>query len=493
MILDRNGNPLAISIPMETVCINPKVFIATEKQKIKLAKLLRISYYKLNKKISENSERYFAYLKRRIRPLVANKIKHLDIMGLFFEREYKRYYPYAEVTSHLLGFTNIDDEGQEGLELAYNSWLQGIPGKEKVVKDRLGHVVANIGIISLPKKGHNLVLSIDERIQYISYYALKKAIEKYKASSGSIIVLDVRTGEVLAMVNWPSYNPNSLPKIHDGNYRNRAVTDVFEPGSTMKTFSIISALESGKYIPETKVDTNPGWYVVDGHTIKDDGLNRGILTLTGILQKSSNIGMAKVTLSIPPENLWQVFHDFGFGQRTDSGFPGEVSGSLEKSKFFRPFVLATLSFGYAMSITPLQLACAYATIASGGIKYPITFLKRDTLPEGKRIISKKIADEMITMLRRVVETGGTGIKANIPGYKVVGKTGTAYMSDSTGYNDKKYVASFVGMAPFKDPKLVVAVVIKNPHGSHFGGIVAAPVFAKVMTDSLRILKISPNN
>ena len=490
MITDRKGAPLAVSTPVDAIWINPQIFIATPQQLAELAKLLHVSYHSLQSKINQKSSRSFVYLKRHVTPKLSDQIRALNISGLFFQREYRRYYPEAEVTAHILGFTNIDDRGQEGLELAYNSWLRGIPGKRKVLKDRLGHVVAVMNTIRDPQQGHDLTLSIDRRTQYLAYLELKKTVQKYHAKSGSAVVLNVNTGEILALVNQPSYNPNDRPTDeHDGRYRNRAVTDVFEPGSTMKTFSIASALESDKYKPTAKIDTNPGWYVVDGNTIKDEGVNHGVLTVTGVLQKSSNVGIAKMTLSLPAQHLWNVLHTFGFGERTVSGFPGEVAGSLINHPIWRPFVLATLSFGYGVSVTPLQLACAYAVIASDGIKHPVTFVKVDNLPSGEEVISSEVAHQMLVMLESVIESGGTGIRASIPGYSVAGKTGTAYIAGRHGYNKKRYVASFVGIAPVTDPRLVVAVVIKDPKGQHFGGIVAAPVFAHIMEKALRIMDV----
>lgn len=491
MITDHNGAPLAVSTPVDAIWVNPQIFIATPEQLTELSKLLHISYSRLQNKINQNSGRYFVYLKRHVTPELSDQVKALDISGLFFQREYRRYYPEAEVTAHILGFTNIDDRGQEGLELAYDSWLRGIPGKRKVLKDRLGHVIAVMNTIRDPQQGHDLVLSIDRRIQYAAYLELKETVQKYHADSGSAVVLNVKTGEILAMVNQPSYNPNDRPaNEHSGQYRNRAVTDVFEPGSTMKTFSIASALESNKYKPSTEIDTNPGWFVIDGNTISDEGINHKVLTVTGVLQKSSNIGIAKMTLSLPAQHLWNVLHAFGFGERTVSGFPGETAGSLVNHPVWRPFVLATLSFGYGVSVTPLQLADAYAVIASGGVKRPVTFVKVDNPPPGEEVISSKVAHQMLVMLESVIESGGTGIRATIPGYGVAGKTGTAYIAGPHGYNKKRYVASFVGIAPVHDPRLVVAVVVKDPKDQHFGGLVAAPAFAHIMEKALRIMDVS---
>ena len=492
MIDDCNGIPLAISIPVDAIWVNPQIFIVTPEQLAKLAKLLDMSYHSLQQKTNKDSGRWFVYLKRHVNPELSAKIKALNISGLFFRREYRRYYPEGEVTAHILGFTNIDDHGQEGLELAYDSWLRGADGKTRVLKDRLGHVVAIMNTLQKPQQGHDLMLSIDEQIQYLSYLELKKTIKKYHAESGSIVVLNVKTGEVLAMVNQPSYNPNDAHLKHDSSYRNRAVTDVFEPGSTMKTFSIISALESGKYKSSTKIDTNPGWYMVGGNTIKDEGINHGVLTVTGVLQKSSNIGIAKMTLSLPAEHLWNVLHTIGFGERTASAFPGEVSGSLANHQLWPPFVLATLSFGYAMTATPLQLACAYAVIADNGIKLPVTFLKQNTPADGEQVISAKVAHEMLVMLESVAKSGGTGTRARVAGYRVAGKTGTAYIAGPHGYNKKRHMASFVGIAPVSDPQLVVTVVIRDPQRQDYGGLVAAPAFAHVMGGALRKLGVVPD-
>ena len=494
MILDRNGKPLAISSAVDSVWINPQILIASNEQLVKLAHLLNVPYDLIKRRDSKTTRRSFVYLRRHINPNLKEKIKALNISGLFFQREYQRFYPSAEVFAHVLGFTNIDDRGQEGLELAYDSWLYGVPGKRRVLKDRLGHIIANLEVIKQPQPGHNLVLSLDSRIQYLAYRVLKSVVNKYHAASGSVVVLDVKTGEILAMVNQPSYNPNDRHANLDSSYRNRAVTDVFEPGSTMKAFSITSALESGKYTPDTKIDTNPGWMVIDGNTINDEHINHGVLTVTGVLQKSSNVGVAKMTLSLPPEHLWAVLHGFGFGERTASGFPGEASGSLINRRIWRPFVLATLAFGYAISVTPLQLACAYAVIAADGLRRPVTFLKLAPaqVPAGTRVIGTKVAHEMLKMLQSVVHPGGTGTQAQISGYTVAGKTGTANIADKHGYNKKAYTASFVGIAPVTRPRLVVAVVLRKPQGSHYGGLVAAPAFAKIMSGALRIMDVVPD-
>ena len=395
------------------------------------------------------------------------------------------------MTSQVLGFTNIDDLGQEGLELVYNDWLQGIPGKERVLKDRLGNTIALINLLREPKQGQDLTLSIDSRIQYLAFRTLKDTVEQYHAASGSVVVLDVKTGEILAMANMPTYNPNDRP-ADKGQYRNRAVTDLFEPGSTMKAFSMAAALESGKYTPETLVNTNPGYMQVDGNPIHDD-LNYGVISLTQIVQKSSNVGAAKVTLSLPPENLWHLLTRLGFGERTDSGFPGEAAGVLVQHRIWRPTDLATFSFGYGISVTALQLAHAYAIIADHGLKVPVTFLKRDAVPAGQQVMAPNIAQEMLVMLESVLQPGGTGTLARVQGYRIAGKTGTAYIAGGPkGYYKDRYVASFVGIAPETNPQFVVAVIIHNPQGGHFGAIVAAPAFAKIMGGALRLLNIAPD-
>lgn len=493
MILDRNNKPLAISVPVDSIWMNPKEFKPIIKQLNQLSTQLKISNKVMQQLAKNNRTREFVYLRRGLAPSRAEHILGLKITGIYKRREYRRFYPEGEVTAQVLGFTNIDDQGQEGLELAYNKWLHGISGKRRVLKDRLGHIVADIDIIRPPQPGHNLVLSMDRQIQYLAYRALKRAVNQNKAKSGSVVVLDVKTGEILAMVNQPSYNPNNRPDIAAGRFRNRAVTDVFEPGSVIKAFSVVSALDSGKYTPTSEINTAPGWLMVDGNTVRDEH-NNGELTLTQILQRSSNVGVTKVTLSLPPQQLWGLLHRVGFGERTGSGFPGEAIGSLVDHRVWRPFVLATLAFGYGISVTPLQLAHAYEVIADNGMKVPVTFLKREAPPVGIQVIAPKVAHEMIDMLETVVERGGTGTRARVRGYHVAGKTGTARIAGVNGYEKNHHIASFVGIAPATHPTLVVAVMIRDPqHGQYYGGLVAAPVFSKVMAGALRILDVPPDN
>ncbi|WP_423063057.1 peptidoglycan D,D-transpeptidase FtsI family protein [Candidiatus Paracoxiella cheracis] len=493
MITDRLGSPLAISTPVDSVWINPEQFQATPQQLQKLSAILQIPVSFIQRRARKVGDHEFVYLKRGNPPFISDQIRALKIPGVHFQREYRRYYPEGEVTAHVVGLTNIDDRGQEGLELAFNKWLGGMPGKKEVLKDRLGHVIANVAFLKKPQQGHDLVLSLDHRVQYLAYRALKEAVTKYQAQSGSIVVLNVKTGEILAMVNQPSYNPNNRPKDHDGRYRNRAVTDMFELGSVMKAFTIAFALESGKYTPDTKIDTDPGWMKIGGYRISDDGLNYGIVTLTELLQKSSNIAAAKILLSLQPAHYYDLLTELGFGERTRSGFPGEATGTLIPHQTWVPSVVATLAYGYGVAITTLQLAHGYAILADGGIKIPVTFIKRDKVPAGIRVLPQDVANTVIKMLETVVQKGGTGTRAAVAGYRVSGKTGTAYIAGPNGYYKHRYMSSFVGAAPASDPKLVVAVVLRDPQERHFGGIVAAPVFSKVMSGALRLLDIPPDD
>jgi cell division protein FtsI (penicillin-binding protein 3) len=494
MILGRDSSPLAISTPLDSVCVNPKIYHATGRQQFLLAKILGLNIITTRNAIAryKRAHKEFMYLKRLNPPRVAQKVTALKIPGVFLKREFKRYYPESEVTAQVVGLTNIDDQGQEGLELAYNKWLSGKGGKKEVIKDRLGNIIRNVALLRRPVQGKNLYLSIDHRIQYIAYRALKEQVNKYHAASGAVVVLDAKTGEVLAMVNQPSYNPNDRPKIHDGRFRNRAVTDTFEPGSTIKPFTIALALQSGRYTPSSTVNTSPGRLKVGGYTIKDDGLDYGVINLTQVLQKSSNIGAAKIMLSLPPQNYWHLLRTMGFGQRTSSGFPGESPGILRERQVWYPSVVATLAYGYGIAVTTLQLAHAYQILADHGVSMPVTFIKQDKQPKGSAVLNPKVADTVVKMLETVVQSGGTGRRAAIPGYRVAGKTGTAYIAGPHGYNKSKFIASFVGIAPVSNPRLVVAVDIRDPQGQHFGGVVAAPVFAQVMSAALRDLGVSPD-
>lgn len=492
MIMDRRGEPLAVSTPVDSVWINPQDFPDTSENAAALGKLLRISSHEINQLVSNNSDREFVYVKRNVNPDISKEVSQLSIPGVYLQRAYRRFYPEGEVISHVIGFTNVDDKGQEGLELVYNDWLQGAPGVQRVLKDLYGNVVAVLDTVHDSKSGHDLVLSIDERLQFLAYQVLKSTVAKYRAASGSVVILDPKTGEILAMVNQPSYNPNRRQDQDFGQFRNRAVTDMFEPGSTMKAFSVANALESGKYTPHTLINTNPGWLLLGHNRVYDDKhRNNGVLTVTQVLQKSSNIGVAKMMISLPPEHFINLLRRIGFGERTASAFPGESAGALPMPDRWRPFVLATLGFGYGISVTPLQLAQAYAVIANRGMKCPVTFLKRSESPVCRRAMEQKNADEMRKLLETVVQAGGTGVYANVPGYRVAGKTGTAYVAEHGQYNHNRYYSSFVGMAPIDDPRLIVAVVLKDPKGYYYASLVAAPAFSQVMSGALRILGIPP--
>ena len=494
MILDRHGEPLAISTPVEAIWIDPAYFKPNRQQLSLLSHFLHINAQNIHEIVLHGHLREFVYLKRGLNPSLAKQIKDLKIPGVFLQKEYHRYYPEGPVTAHVVGLTNVDDKGQEGLELAYNNWLEGQSGLKQVIKDRLGHVVADIRSIRPPRPGRDLQLSIDKRIQYVAFRELKTGIERYQADSGSVVVLDVKTGEVLAMVNWPSYNPNDRLTVHHGHTRNRALTDLFEPGSTIKSFSMVSVLGSGRFTPNSQIDTSPGWMIVAGKRIRDER-NNGIMDLTKILQISSNMGMSKLILSLPAENCWNTLNAVGFGQITQSGFPGERTGSLPNFKVWNPFVLATLSFGYGISVTALQLAQAYAILGHGGIKVPITFLKvQGEAPLGQQVIDRKISREVLDMLESVLTKGGTAPLARVPGYRVTGKTGTVRIVGLQGYEKHHYNSIFIGIAPASHPRLVVAVILHDPKGRwYYGGYTAGPIFSHVMNNALHLLNIPPDN
>lgn len=493
VITDRVGTVLAMSTPVYSAWINPKYFQATTMQLRTMSRDLQLPISFIQSR--DIRGKGFVYLKRQNPPDVKSALETLKIPGLHFQAEYQRFYPEGEVVAHVVGITNIDDQGQEGLELAYNNWLSGTPGKKEVLKDRLGYVISNVALLKKPQEGRNLTLSLDHRIQYIAYRALKEQVQKYNATSGSIVVLNAKTGEILAMANSPSYNPNNRVS-EKSDYRNRAVTDSFEPGSTMKPFTIAMALESKKYKPTTLVDTHPGYMRIGGYEIKDDFVDHGVIDLRKILEVSSNVGAAKILLSLPPQKFYDLLRRVGFGERTDSSFPGESDGKLTEHAVWYKSDVATLAYGYGIAVTVLQLAQAYSILADHGVLRPISFLKLTAAPAGKQVIPANVANEVVMMLKSVVygkDPGATGGLAKVPGYTVAGKTGTAYIADARGYNKKKYISDFVGLAPVSDPQLVIAVMIRDPKGQHFGGQVAAPIFSKVMAAALRILNIAPDN
>ncbi len=494
-IYDRNGVPLAVSTPMLSLWANPDELLQHKDRIPELAKALAVNPLALTRKLQSRDDREFVYLRRLMPPEAAKAVLALNIPGVNAQREYKRYYPDGAATAHVLGFTNIDDHGQEGLELAYDGWLAGKPGEKRVIRDRLGHIVENVEQVHAPVPGHDLTLSIDSRIQYLAYQALADAVANRHAASGSMVILDPRNGEILAMVNVPSYNPNDLDNSNPAQRRNRAVTDVTEPGSTMKPFTITTALESGKWTPTTMLDTDPGTFTIDGHLIRDDS-NNGRIDVSQVITYSSNVGASKISLTLTPQQMDKVLHQFGFGASTGSGFPGEVGGYIPPSRSWGDFVKATIAFGYGLNVTALQLAQAYATIADGGIRHTPTFVRGDDNP-GVRAEPADIADEMMAMLRTVIgPPPATAPQAAIPDYTVAGKTGTAHIAIAGGYSRDRYAALFCGIVPASDPRLVGVVVIRDAGGrggEYFGGQVSAPVFREVMTGALRLLDIPPDN
>jgi len=493
MITDRNGESLAISTPVNSIWAVPRKVLASDSNLDQLAEYLQINGEELTTLLKDRIGRQFVYLKRHVAPALAEEVMLLDIPGISLQREYRRYYPAGEVTSHVLGFTNIDDSGQEGLELAYDGWLKGLPGSKRVLKDRLGRVIENIESISTPNPGKQLVLSIDRRVQYLAYRELKTAVNHHKARAGTLVMLDVSTGEIVAVVGQPSFNPNNRTGLKSGNYRNRALTDVFEPGSTLKPFTIAAALESGLYDSKTTIDTRPGFFKVGDHIIRDHR-DYGVIDLATIIKKSSNIGASKIALSLEPQDFWTTLARVGFGQATGSGFPGEASGFLNSYNNWSEVEQATMSFGYGMSVTALQLAQAYMAFASDGMMLPVSFLKVEEPVSASRVFSASVARKVRAMLEAVVQKGGTGYRASIEGYRVSGKTGTVRKTVAGGYSEDRYLSLFAGMAPASNPRLIAVVIIDEPQGEqYYGGLVAAPVFSNVMAGALRLLDIPPDD
>jgi cell division protein FtsI (penicillin-binding protein 3) len=491
-IFDRNGEPLAISTPVDSVWANPKELASAVDRVPELARILDLDPELLMRRITRSMDKEFLYLKRHLNPELAHQVMALKLPGINSLREYRRYYPAGEVAGHLVGFTNIDDDGQEGLELEFNHWLAGETGSKRVLKDRLGRSVENVASIKPPRHGKDLRSSIDLRLQYLAYRTLKSAIQKNKAESGSVVILDIETGEVLAMVNQPSYNPNDRSQYSAERYRNRAITDIFEPGSSIKPLIMAAAIESGRYRASSMVDTSPG-YVVVGPKRIEDSRNLGRISLTTVLALSSNVGATKIAMSLEPDQLWQTMTKFGFGSLTSSGFPGESAGLLTNYNDWRMINQATLGYGYGVSVTPLQLAQAYAAFGSDGKIRPISLVRLDQANEGHRIMGSETAAAIRQMMEKVVRPGGTGTAASITGYRVAGKTGTSWKFAAGGYSEDKYFSVFAGLAPASNPKLAAVVIIDEPTGElYYGGDVAAPVFAEVMTDSLRLMAVPPD-
>lgn len=496
MITDRHGSPFAISTTVYSVWVNPQEFSLNNQNVQALSRILTMKAQEVRKVIleTEKQDKEFVYLKRNLAPDLAAEVKQLKLTGVYIQKGYKRFYPEAEIAAHVIGFTNVDDQGQEGFELAYNAALAGMPGKKIVLKDRLGRIISDIKIVQQQKSGNDLVLSIDKHIQYLAYRELMAGVQKYNAEAGSAIVLNAKTGEILAMVNMPSFNPNNPTLNSREALRNRAATDVFEPGSTIKAFSVALALNSGLFKPDTIVDTTPGWLRV-GHNLVRDEHAKGPMTVAQVLQVSSNVGVTKMILSLPPQQLWDVLHRAGFGEMTGVGFPGERSGSLVNRAPWKPFALATLSWGYGISATPLQLAEAYTVFANSGYRIPLSFFPVDKPPPGIPVLKPKVAEQMLSLLESVVTTkGATGESAKVPGYRVAGKTGTAKLSNGKqGYLEHYHISTFVGMAPVSDPRVIVVVIIQHPQKVYYASQVSAPVFAKIMAGALRVLDVPPDD
>ncbi|MBI3902322.1 MAG: penicillin-binding protein 2 [Nitrosomonadales bacterium] len=490
MITDRYGEPLAISTPVESVWASSQQDeAATPEQVRQLAQALGMDARDVKNRLFDDS-RDFVYLKRQIPPEQAEKVVRLEVPGVSLHREYRRYYPGADMTAQLLGFTDVDDNGQEGIELALQELLSGKAGSERVIKDRRGHIVEDVASIRAPKPGSDLALSLDSKMQYLAFREIKLAVEQHHAKAGSIVVLDAKSGEVLALANWPSYNPNNRDKPATKMLRNRAVTDLFEPGSTIKPFTVATALEAGKFTPDSVINTENGVFTVGGRKIHDTHPYAS-LTVAQVIQHSSNVGAAKMGLSLSPETFGSSLSEAGFGTATGSAFPGEASGKLRDYHKWMPIEQANMSFGNGMSVNLLQLARAYTVFANGGELKPVSFLRQDAPGVGKRVFSETTAREVRDMLELVVQPGGTAPQAQIKGYRVAGKTGTAHKVEGGRYVDR-YVASFVGMAPASNPRLIVAVMVDEPTGEYYGGLIAAPSFSNVMGSALRLLNV-PND
>ena len=492
-ILDRNGEPFAVSTPVNSVWINPQQALRDTSRLPQLAALLGINSSALLARIQKHRQREFLYLKRHVSPELAERVRRLNVTGVALQNEFRRYYPGGEVAANVIGFADIDDNGQEGIELAFDDWLKGRPGKKKVIRDRLGRAFDDIERIRPAEPGRPVVLSLDKRLQYLTYRALKAAVLKHNAVAGSAVVMNVHSGEIMAMVNLPSFNANDRGQLRAEATRNRAVIDVFEPGSTMKPLSLAAALETPRWKPYYKVETAPGYMKVQGNLIRDTR-NHGTLDVAGVIARSSNVGISKIMLSIDPERQWEMYQKLGFGHDTGSGFPGEASGHTSLSALQNDFERASMAFGYGISVTPLQLVRAYAALAADGVLRPVSFLRldADSAVPGERIMQAETARSIRAMMQKVV-TGGTGKKARVANYSVAGKTGTVHKYVAGGYADDRYLSVFAGIAPAENPELAMVVLIDEPrNGLHFGGDVAAPVFSTVMTGAMRLFDVPPD-
>ncbi len=489
-ITDRYGDVLAVSTPVRSIWAIPEDAQPAPAQARALASLLEMDVSEINRRLA--SEKDFVYVKRQLPPELADRVTALKLPGIHQKNEFRRYYPTAEVTAHMLGFTGADDAGQEGIELALNDQLSGKSGSRRVIKDRRGNVVEDVESVNQPLDGKDVALALDSKLQDLAFSHLKRAVAQHRAKAGGVVVLDVRTGEILALVNLPTYNPNNRYKLAGAQLRNRALTDSFEPGSTLKPFTAALAIEKGKVRFNTQIQTSPGKLVIGSATITDS-TKHGALTVAQVIQKSSNVGIAKIAMSMTPGEMWSMFDSMGFGATLNLNFPGEVSGRLRPAKKWRPIEQATMAYGHGISVTLIQLAHAYMAFARDGDLLPLSLTRLDTpTASGKQVFSAQTAREVRAMLEMVVQPGGTAPQAHIPGYRVAGKTGTAHKIEGGAYANK-YVASFVGFAPASEPRLIVAVMIDEPsNGKHFGGEVAAPVFAGVMAGSLRSLGVAPD-
>lgn len=495
MIADRNGEPLAISTPVESIWINPQEFDLNHPYLKKLEELLHLDHQALKQRIETHQNKEFLYLKRHLVPELAMYIKSLNVPGLNIQTEYKRFYPLGEVTAHILGFTDLDDRGSEGLELSFNHWLSGSPGKKRIIRDRNGRRVEYIETLKAMQPGKDLMLSLDQRLQYIAYKELKEAVNQAHAIAGSVVILNVKTGEILAMLNQPSYNPNLKQKGDlEGRCRNRAVTDVLEPGSVMKTFAVLAALQSGVVSQHTEIDTAPGFMFLGSNKIQEiENKNYGRLTVAEIMQKSSNVGITKMTLMQPANNLWKTYKKLGFGEITGSGFPGERSGFVQQPHQKAWFVQATMSFGYGLNVTLLQLAQAYAILGAKGLKRPITFIKQPGPVPGEPIMKAELAEQMLGILTGVAQQKASNAK--IDGYQVAGKTGSARKaSKNGGYKAGEFMAFFAGLVPAKDPQFCILIMIDSPKGGiYYANQIAAPMFAKIAKQALYLWNIPQDN
>ena len=493
-LLDRTGEPLAVSTPIESLWAVPATLMQNPQQIRQLAEILELNAEKLRQRVARAAERQreFVYLKRHALPERVAKVMQLNFDDVSVQREYRRFYPSGASASHLIGFTDIDEKGREGLEMAYDDWLSGSSGLRQVVRDRTGREIAGVGIVKPAVPGKDLVLSIDRQLQYFADKALRDAINKHDAQSGSVVVMDTKSGEILAMVNYPSYNPNDMADRSGGRQRNRSITDVFEPGSTMKPFTVSAALESGEFSTASIVNTSPGRYAIGKYEISDLR-DYGWLNLSGIVTKSSNVGISKLARQLQPEQLWSVVDAFGFGRPTGSEFPGEAAGYFNHPADWHRTEQVSISFGYGISVSALQLVRAYAAIANDGVMPPVSFIANTSQESGLRVIDASIANEIRGMLESVV-TKGSGKRARVPGYRIAGKTGTSHRSQSGGYSEDRYISLFAGFAPVSEPRLATVVVIHDPTaGEYFGGVVAAPVFAEVMAHALRLGSVEPDD